>query len=152
MFDVDVMWRMNCRKKLSHLTYPPCGFNEYDNNTNQFVIFNPRSCCFEEIVQFDVTALLASRPVPRLISWYNESGDITKEFWEKATSSTGLSMDWKLQAVMILTVKKTMAILLIDNTNDGNMDFCNSNMQCVINQATSDTKIKLADNMWEYLL
>ena len=51
---------------------------------------------------------------------------------------------------MIMTI--TMAILLINNTNDGNMDFCNSNVQCVINQATSNTKIKLADNMWEYLL
>ena len=28
------MWYKNCRKWLSELTYPPCGFNEYDNNTN----------------------------------------------------------------------------------------------------------------------
>ena len=28
------MWRKICRRKLSDLTYPPCGFNEYDNNTN----------------------------------------------------------------------------------------------------------------------
>ena len=40
-----------------------------------------------------------------------------------------------------------MAILIINNTNDGNMYFCNSNVQCVINQTTNDTKIKLADNM-----
>ena len=40
-----------------------------------------------------------------------------------------------------------MAILIINNTNDGNMHFSNSNVQCVINQATNDTKIKLADNM-----
>ena len=33
----------------------------------QFVIFNPLSYCFEEIIGFDVKALFASRPVSRLI-------------------------------------------------------------------------------------
>ena len=28
------MWRENCRNKLSDLTYPPYGFNLYDNNIN----------------------------------------------------------------------------------------------------------------------
>ena len=28
------MWRKNCRRKLSDLTYPPRGFNEYNNKTN----------------------------------------------------------------------------------------------------------------------
>ena len=28
------MWRENCRRKLSDLTYPPYGFNLYDNNIN----------------------------------------------------------------------------------------------------------------------
>ena len=41
----------------------------------------------------------------------------------------------------------TMTILIINNTNDGKMHFCNSNVQCVINQATNDTKIKLTENM-----
>ena len=62
---------------------------------------------------------------------------------------------------MVITVMK---LVIINNNNDnnnnnngntdnkhksmynGNMYFCNSNVQCVINQATNDTKIKLADN------
>ena len=28
------MCHENCRRKLSDLTHPPCGFNEGDNNTN----------------------------------------------------------------------------------------------------------------------
>ena len=28
------MWHKNCRRQLSDLTYPPCGFNECDNNAN----------------------------------------------------------------------------------------------------------------------
>ena len=28
----EVMWHKNCRRSLSDLTYPPCGFNEYGNN------------------------------------------------------------------------------------------------------------------------
>ena len=27
----EVMWRKNCMRQLSDLTYPPCKFNEYDN-------------------------------------------------------------------------------------------------------------------------
>ena len=30
----EVMPHKNCRRQLSDLTYLPCGFNEYDNNTN----------------------------------------------------------------------------------------------------------------------
>ena len=47
----------------------------------QFVIFKPVSYCFEETVGFDVKASFASRPESRLIRWYNEPGDVTKEFW-----------------------------------------------------------------------
>ena len=47
----------------------------------QFVIFKPLSYCFEEAIGFDVKASFASRPESRLIRWYNEPGDITKEFW-----------------------------------------------------------------------
>ena len=29
------MWHKNCRKEIvPDLRYPPCGFNEYDENTN----------------------------------------------------------------------------------------------------------------------
>ena len=60
---------------------------------------------------------------------------------------------------MVITVMK---LVMINNDNDnnndntnnknknidnGNMYCCNSNVQCVINQATNDTKIKPADNM-----
>ena len=48
---------------------------------HQFVIFKPLSHCFEETIRFDVKASFASRPVLRLIRWYNKPGDITKEFW-----------------------------------------------------------------------
>ena len=34
-------------------------------------------------------ASFASRPVSRLIKWYNKAGDITKEFWEKAIQFHG---------------------------------------------------------------
>ena len=34
-------------------------------------------------------ASFASRPVSRLIKWYNKPGDITKEFWEKAIQFHG---------------------------------------------------------------
>ena len=37
----------------------------------QFVIFKPLSYCFEETIGFDVKASFASRPLSRLISWYN---------------------------------------------------------------------------------
>ena len=47
----------------------------------QFVIFKPLSYCFEETIGFDVNVSFASRPVSRLIKWYNKPGDITKEFW-----------------------------------------------------------------------
>ena len=50
----------------------------------QFVIFNTLDYCFVEIIGFDAKALFASRPVSRLVSWSNEPGDITKEFWERA--------------------------------------------------------------------
>ena len=48
---------------------------------SQFVIFKPLSYCFEETIGFDVKASFASRPESRLIRWYNEPADITKEFW-----------------------------------------------------------------------
>ena len=38
---------------------------------------------------FDVKASFASRPVSRLIRWYNKPGDITKGFWEKAIQFHG---------------------------------------------------------------
>ena len=37
----------------------------------QFVIFKPLRYCFKETIGFDVKASFASRPVSRLISWYN---------------------------------------------------------------------------------
>ena len=48
--------------------------------------------------------------------------------------------------IIIIIMTITMAILIINNINDGNMHFCNTNVQCVI-KATNDIKIRLADNM-----
>ena len=28
------MWHKNCRRQLPNLKHPPCGFNQYSNNTN----------------------------------------------------------------------------------------------------------------------
>ena len=53
-------------------------------NLNLFVIFKPLSYSFEETIGIDVKASFTSRLVSRLIRWYNNPGDITKEFWEKA--------------------------------------------------------------------
>ena len=61
----------------------------------QILLFKPLSYCFERTIGFDVKASFASRPVSRLIRFYNKPGDIAKEFWE--FSSVGLFMDWKLK-------------------------------------------------------
>ena len=63
----------------------------------QFVIFKPWSYCFEETTGFDVKALFASRPVSRLISWYNNQMIKQKNFDKRLFSSTGLFMDWKFK-------------------------------------------------------
>ena len=55
----------------------------------QLLIFKPLSYCFEETIGFDVKASFVSRPVSRLIRWYNKPGDITKEFWQKAIQFYG---------------------------------------------------------------
>ena len=46
--------------------------------TTHFVIFKPLSYCFEKTIGFDVKASFASRPVSRLIRWYNKPDNITK--------------------------------------------------------------------------
>ena len=48
--------------------------------------------------------------------------------------------------IIIIIMTITMAILIINNINDGNMHFCNTSVQCVI-KAINDIKIQLADNM-----
>ena len=63
-----------------------CFFCIYKNFTffTRFVIFKPLRYCFKETIAFDAKASLESRPVLRLIRWYNKPGDILKEFWEEA--------------------------------------------------------------------
>ena len=39
----------------------------------QFVIFNPLSYCFKEIICFDLKASFVNRLVSRLIRWYNKT-------------------------------------------------------------------------------
>ena len=51
--------------------------------------FKPLSYCFKETIGFDVKGSFASRPESRLISWYNEPGDITKKCWYKAIQFHG---------------------------------------------------------------
>ena len=47
----------------------------------QFAIFNPLGYCFEETIGSDVKSSFVSRPMSRLIRWYNKPADIIKEFW-----------------------------------------------------------------------
>ena len=47
-------------------------------HTNQFVIFKSLSYCFKETAGFDLKASFASRPLERLIKWYNRPVDVTK--------------------------------------------------------------------------
>ena len=63
----------------------------------QFVIFKPLSFCFEETIWFDVKVSIASRPVSRLIRWYNNQVIWQKNFDKRLFSSTRLFMDWKSQ-------------------------------------------------------
>ena len=46
----------------------------------QFLLFKPLHYCFEETIGFNIKASFESRPVSRLIRFYNKPGDITKEF------------------------------------------------------------------------
>ena len=43
--------------------------------------FKSLSYCFKETIGLGVKASFESRPVFRLIRWYNKPDDITKEFW-----------------------------------------------------------------------
>ena len=63
----------------------------------QFAIFKPLSYCFGETIGFDVKASFPSRPISRLISWYNNQVIQQKNFNKRLFSSMGLFMDWKLQ-------------------------------------------------------
>ena len=56
----------------------------------QFLLFKPLSYCFKETIGFDVKASSASRPVSRLIRFYNKLGDITKE----SENSVPLDFSW----------------------------------------------------------
>ena len=47
-----------------------------NSQLNQFVVFKPLSYFFEGTIEFDVKASFASRPVLRLIRWYNKPADI----------------------------------------------------------------------------
>ena len=78
------------------------GYVLSSKQTYQCVIFKPLSYCFEETIGFDVKASFTSRPVSRLISWYNNQVIQQKKFDKRLFSSMGLFMDWKLQTVILL--------------------------------------------------
>ena len=78
------------------------GYVLSSKQTYQSVIFKPLSYCFEETIGFDVKASFTSRPVSRLISWYNNQVIQQKKFDKRLFSSMGLFMDWKLQTVILL--------------------------------------------------
>ena len=60
--------------------------------------FKALSYCFKG---FDVKASFASRPISRLIKWYNKPGDKQNNFEKRLFSSTGISLDWNFQIVYI---------------------------------------------------
>ena len=62
----------------------------------QFVIFKLLSYCFQETTEFDVKVSFASRPVSRLIRWYNKPVGMTKKFWEKAIQFHGTFPEFKI--------------------------------------------------------
>ena len=79
----------------------------------QFVIFKPLNYCFEEIIGFDIKASFASRPVSRLIRWYNKTrwyNNRILNFEKRLFTPTGLFIDWKLQTDILET--KVASILL----------------------------------------
>ena len=55
----------------------------------QLLIFKPLSYCFKEAIGFDVKATFTSRPLSRLIRWYNKPSDVTEEFWEQTIQFHG---------------------------------------------------------------
>ena len=50
----------------------------------QFVIFKPLSYCLKETIGFDVKASFSSRPLSRIVKWYNKPGDIKTDFGDFA--------------------------------------------------------------------
>ena len=72
----------------------------------QFVIFKPLSYCFEETIWFDVKASFASRPLSRLVRWYNKiifrkGYSVPRDFsW---TANYKLYLSWTRQ---ILTTRR----------------------------------------------
>ena len=64
--------KLTCISFIGAEKLPFCGDNFKSLLVTQFVIFKPLSHCFEETIGFDVKASFASRPVSRLISWYNK--------------------------------------------------------------------------------
>ena len=85
----------------------------------QFVIFKRVSYYFKEAIRFDIKALFVSRPVSRLIRWYNKPDDTTKEFWEKAIQFHGTFhglkiTNWEYQ---ITCCNKKIALPLKYNDN-----------------------------------
>ena len=71
----------------------------------QFLIFKPRSHCFEETIEFDVKVSFASHPMSRLIRWYNKPGDITKEFWQKVIQFHGTFHGLKITSWIGILIK-----------------------------------------------
>ena len=82
---------------------------------NQFVIFKPLlSYCFEETIGFDIKASFTSRPVSRLISWYNNQVIQQNNFDKRLFSSTGLFIDWKSQTEIAASTKFSCGFTFLD--------------------------------------
>ena len=75
--------------------------------TIQFAIFKPLSYRFRETIGFDVKSSFESRPVSRLIRWYNNPVNKTKEFWEKAIQFNGTFYGLKITNSVTSIIKVT---------------------------------------------
>ena len=91
----------------------------------QFVIFKPLSYCFKETIGFDVKALFTTRPVLRLIRWYNKPGDTTKEFWEKGIQFRGTFHGLKITNSHSVTSFSTIDTCLCKFEVSHNSGWCN---------------------------
>ena len=78
----------------------------------QFVIFNPLSYCFKEIIGFDVKASFANRPVSHLIRWYNKTRWYNNRILRKGYSVAG-DFSWIENYKLIYSRQRLLWFILL---------------------------------------
>ena len=72
--------------------------------------------------------------------------------WDYTVDSSSLPADLQWISFILASALWKIIYLVCKMCKTWYNSYIFSPVQCVINQATNDTKIKLADNMWEPLL